>query len=111
MLTVSLRLGAITSAASCEQIDCLTAYGSKLGLAFQIVDDLLDLTGEEVQIGKRTGKDLDRGKLTFPALMGVDPSRETAETLIDQAIEDLTPFGSRAGNLEALARYVLRRNH
>lgn len=111
MLTVSLRLGAITSAASNEQIEWLTAYGSNLGLAFQIIDDLLDLTGEEVKIGKRTGKDLDRGKLTFPALMGVDPSRQTAESLINQAIEHLTPFGSRAGNLEALARYVLQRNH
>ena len=111
MLTVSLRLGAITSQASREQIEWLSAYGSNLGLAFQIVDDLLDLTGEEVKIGKRTGKDLDRGKLTFPALMGVDPSRQTAESLIDQAIEHLTPFGSRAGNLEALARYVLQRNH
>ncbi len=111
MLTVSLRLGAITSNGSREQIDWLTAYGSNLGLAFQIVDDLLDLTGEEVKIGKRTGKDLDRGKLTYPALVGVESSRQTAESLIHQAIEYLTPFGSRASNLEALAEYVLQRNH
>jgi geranylgeranyl diphosphate synthase, type II len=110
LLTVSLRLGGLTAHASREQLDRLTAYGRHLGLAFQIIDDLLDLTGNVDQIGKKTGQDSHRGKLTFPALLGVEASRQRAIALIDEAIAQLEPFAARAGHLEALARYVLERN-
>jgi geranylgeranyl diphosphate synthase type II len=110
MLTVSLRLGAITSQAAHEQLECLTAYGSRLGLAFQIIDDLLDLSGSTESIGKKTGQDTHRGKLTFPSLMGADGSRRRAAMLVDEAIEQLQVFGARGGKLEALARFVLERN-
>jgi geranylgeranyl diphosphate synthase type II len=110
MLTVSLRLGALSSQADGEQMDRLTAYGTRLGLAFQIVDDLLDLTGNVADIGKKTGQDTQHGKLTFPSLLGVDESWRRAASLIDQAIAQLTPWGSRAEILIDLARFVLERN-
>ncbi|MCP4194881.1 MAG: polyprenyl synthetase family protein [Planctomycetaceae bacterium] len=111
MLTASLRMGAIIANATHEQIEGLTAYGSKLGLAFQIVDDLLDLVGEEEKLGKRTGQDSDRGKLTFPALLGIEASQQRAENLIQEAIADLSPLRLHASCLEALANFVVQRNH
>ncbi len=111
LFRVSLRLGGIVADAPDELIGALDAYGQKLGLAFQIVDDLLDLNGDDQALGKRTRKDSDRGKLTFPALLGVDQSRERAARLIDEACESLADFGPRANGLTQLARYVLDRNH
>jgi geranylgeranyl diphosphate synthase type II len=110
ILTVSLRLGALTAQASSEQLDRLTAYGSRLGLAFQIVDDLLDRSGKIEAIGKLPGQDTQRGKLTYPALLGEGASRRRAEMLIEQAIDELAIFGERSDQLAALARYVLERN-
>ena len=86
-------------------------YGRSLGLAFQIVDDLLDLKGDEAALGKRTGKDSQRGKLTFPGLLGVEESSLRARQLIDEACGALEPFGPQAGRLVALAQYVVERNH
>ena len=111
LLSVSLRLGGISSQASDEQLAALGIYGRKLGLAFQIVDDLLDYSGDVVQVGKRTGKDSARGKLTFPSLLGVEESRRRAELLVDEAIKATNLFGNRAGDLHSLARYVLERKH
>jgi geranylgeranyl diphosphate synthase type II len=110
MLKVSLRLGALTAHADHEQIDQLTAYGAGLGLAFQIVDDLLDLTGDVADIGKKTGQDTHHGKLTFPSLLGVEESRRRATALIDQAVAQIAPWGPRAGTLIGLARFVLERD-
>ncbi len=111
MFWISLRLGGIVAEADDEQADALGTYGRKMGLAFQIVDDLLDLQGDETAMGKRTKKDHRRGKLTFPAVLGVEESRHRAERLIDEACHALAPFGSRADDLAALARYVIQRNH
>ncbi len=111
MIRVSLRLGGIVGGADLIQLVALDSYGERLGLAFQIVDDLLDLEGNESDLGKRTGKDSDRGKLTFPAVLGVAESRRRAEELIAAAIDAIQPFGPTAAGLEALAKYVLQRNH
>ncbi len=111
MFLVSLRLGALVAGASDEQVNALATYGSNLGLAFQIADDLLDVRGDESAMGKRIGKDSDRGKLTFPALLGVDESTRRAEQLIDEACNALVVFGSAATQLESLARYVVERKH
>ena len=111
MIRVSLRLGGLIGGASESQLAGLDAYGQQLGLAFQIVDDLLDLQGDEAKLGKRTGKDNGKGKLTFPALLGEAESRRRAERLVGKAIEALAPFEGQAAGLEALARYVLERNH
>ena len=110
MILVSLRLGAAVAGANPEQTAALATYGRKLGLAFQITDDLLDVRGREAELGKRVGKDADRGKLTFPALLGVAESARRAERLVLEACEALDPLRSRAGNLEALSHYVLERN-
>ncbi len=110
MFTVSTTLGSLVAGASEEQQAALRTYGQKLGLAFQIADDLLDVEGSTAAVGKRVGKDRDHGKLTFPGLLGVDESRRRARALIDEARAAVAPFGSAADRLTALARYVLERN-
>ncbi len=110
LMAVSLRLGAMTAGAGQQQLTAFEAYGRRLGLAFQIADDLLDVQSTTAATGKRVGKDAQRGKLTFPALLGIDQSTQHAEQLISEACEVLGPFGSRADGLRAVARYVLERN-
>jgi geranylgeranyl diphosphate synthase type II len=110
MLVVSLRLGGLLGEASDEQMARLTAYGRDLGLAFQIVDDLLDCSGQTQAMGKRTGQDQQRGKLTFPALLGEAESQRRASQLIDRAKGQLEPWGQRAAALVSLAEFVLKRN-
>ena len=110
MIRVSLRLGAMIAAAAADELAALDAYGRRLGLAFQISDDLLDVQSSEANAGKRVGKDAQRGKLTFPGLFGLDQSTQHAEQLISEACDALTPFGTRADGLRSLARYVLERN-
>ncbi|MCO6459543.1 MAG: polyprenyl synthetase family protein [Pirellulaceae bacterium] len=109
LLEVCLRLGGLVASATERQFEALREYGQQLGLAFQIVDDLLDLDGNEAALGKRTGKDQDRGKLTFPGVMGREASRREAERLVSSAREALVVFGSQAGGLDALARFVVER--
>lgn len=110
MIRVSLRLGGIVGGATETELSALDTYGVNLGLAFQIIDDLLDLGGDATKLGKRTGKDSSRGKLTFPALLGADESRRRARQLIAEAKGQLAIFGSRAAELESLADYVLERD-
>jgi geranylgeranyl diphosphate synthase type II len=107
----SLQLGALVAGADEEARSVLTEYGQRLGLAFQITDDLLDVRGDAAAMGKRAGKDSDRGKLTFPGILGVEESARRAESLVEQACAALEPLGPRADALQALAHYVLQRNH
>jgi geranylgeranyl diphosphate synthase type II len=111
MIRASLQLGALVAEATPEQRRALDMYGGRLGLAFQISDDLLDVQGDQAALGKRVGKDSGQGKLTFPGVLGVDESLRRAQVLIDEACMAISDFGSQAGKLEALARYVLERNH
>lgn len=110
MIRVSLRLGGHVGRGNTEQIAALDRYGEALGLAFQIVDDLLDLHGDQDKMGKRVQKDAGHGKLTFPALLGEEVSRQRAGELIASACSAVRVFGDRAQHLEALARFVLERN-
>jgi geranylgeranyl diphosphate synthase type II len=110
MFEASLRLGGLTAQAAPEQLAALTQFASGLGLAFQITDDLLDVSGSEVHTGKRVGKDTEKGKLTFPVILGIDESRRRAETLIAQACDALAPFGEAATGLRSLAQFVIERN-
>jgi geranylgeranyl diphosphate synthase type II len=110
MLVVSMRLGGLVAGAAPPVQAALEEYGRKLGLAFQIADDLLDVEGSEAAAGKRVGKDSGHGKLTFPGLLGVEESRHRAERLIDEAGFALEPLGRAAERLKALARFVLTRN-
>jgi geranylgeranyl diphosphate synthase type II len=111
LITASCRLGAISAKASMQLLEAVSGYGQHLGLAFQIVDDLLDVTASAQQLGKSTGKDESKGKNTYPVLMGVDRSRVEAEKQYEQAIRALEPLGNRADGLRALARFVLDRKN
>ena len=109
LLTASCRMGAIAARAAQEKLDALTKFGEHLGLAFQIVDDILDVTSTPQQLGKATNKDADRGKNTYPAMLGLDASRAQAQQQLDAALDALSVFGTSAAGLIALARYVVSR--
>jgi geranylgeranyl diphosphate synthase type II len=111
MILASLQLGGLIARATDEAMEALRQYGWRLGLAFQITDDLLDIRGDEAAVGKRLHKDSQRGKLTFPSLLGVERSAKRAEELVAEACQVLATFGSHGAKLESLARYVLERNH
>jgi geranylgeranyl diphosphate synthase type II len=111
LIRASLELGGIVAEASREQLAALTGYGENVGLAFQITDDLLDVSGDQVAVGKRVAKDADRGKLTFPRLLGCEVSRQRAAALIDDACAMIEIFGVRAEPLRALAKFVCERGN
>ena len=111
LLSCALTMGARIAGADQETRDALAEYGRCLGLAFQITDDLLDIAGDLKIMGKAVQKDAAHGKLTYPSLLGVDASREHARRQIEQACRSLSRLGSRAQALEALAHFVLERDH
>jgi len=110
MIRVSMRLGGIIGGANQTELAALDTYGVNLGLAFQIVDDLLDLGGDATKLGKKTGKDSSRGKLTFPAVLGEEVSRRRARQLIEESKVALAVFGARAVELDSVAEFVLERD-
>lgn len=110
LLRAPLRMGALTASAPLDVREALDGYGRAVGLAFQIVDDLLDVQGDEVKMGKRVRKDSGLGKWTYPALLGVDGSRAKARQLADEAVTALAPLGGRAALLKALAFDLLERD-
>ena len=111
MIRVSLRLGALSAAGGTRPTwPPWTQYGRRLGLAFQITDDLLDVRSDEATVGKRVGKDAKQGKLTFPGLLGVEQSEAYAEAADCRGVRGAGAAGPAAAGLEALARYVLERN-
>ncbi len=97
------------SGASLPQQEALSLYGRSIGLAFQIVDDLLDVVGEPSVLGKSVLSDQRKGKLTYPFLLGVEESKERAKQLVNEAIHALRSFGEGAGRLRELAQYILDR--
>jgi len=109
LLCFSLRTGAILTGASPSELDALSDYGRQIGLAFQIADDILNVEGDRALLGKGTGSDAARGKVTFPALMGVAASRARAEELILRALGAIASFDERADPLRGIAGYILRR--
>jgi len=111
LLGVALTLGGRIAGADSATLTALTVYGKNLGLAFQITDDLLDIVGETHKMGKSVRKDAEHGKLTYPALLGEEASRDKARSLIAAAIRSLAGLGARARRLEALAQFVLERDH
>lgn len=111
LLAASLRLGGRIGEANPQILRSLTFYGESVGLAFQIADDLLDVTGEQEKMGKSVRKDADIGKQTYPSLLGVEESRRRARQLIDQACDVISPLGEKRGPLTALARYIIERDH
>jgi geranylgeranyl diphosphate synthase type II len=109
LLRVSVRAGAILAGAGSDTVAALSDYGGKIGLAFQIADDILNVEGDPLLLGKGTGSDAARGKVTFPALMGIEASRARAAELVMEAIALLTSFDDGAAPLRAIARYILER--
>jgi geranylgeranyl diphosphate synthase, type II len=109
LIVAALELGGIVADGTPEQLEALAAYGRNVGLVFQITDDLLDVAGNPAAVGKRLAKDADRGKLTFPRLMGIESSRRTAEKLVDEACAMIEVFGEKRVPLGELARAVLTR--
>lgn len=109
LFSASVGSGAIIAGASPEEKAILSNYGRKIGLAFQIIDDLLDAEGHSEALRKTAGRDLQRRKATYPQIWGVGESKKKAAELIDAALEDLRPLASRADVLRAIAERIDRR--
>ncbi len=109
LFVAALELGGMVADATPEHLAALKAYGRNIGLAFQITDDLLDVSGTQAAVGKRLAKDASRGKLTFPQLMGIEASRQHAERLVDDGCAMIEVLGSKGEPLRELARMVLTR--
>jgi len=109
LIRTSLRVGARLCGATAEQVHTLSVAGADLGLAFQIVDDILDVVASSEELGKTAGKDQIQQKATYPAIHGIEASRARARSLIAEAEEALTAFGPRAEPIRALGRFILER--
>ncbi len=109
LLCASVRLGGMSANCSPAQLKALTAFGYNVGLAFQIIDDILDVTQTSEQLGKTAGKDTQAQKATYPSIVGLDKSRHIARQLTGRAFAALKTFHGRAPALEALAAFLLQR--
>ena len=109
LIRASVRVGALYAKAGKRQFAALTRYGEMVGLAFQIVDDILDLTGKQEELGKDIGSDLEKGKKTFPSFLGLEESRRRAEEVVCEALDALKGFGRKADPLRELAKYIINR--
>jgi len=109
MFRCAAAMGAICGGASKQQIDQLSEYGLKIGLGFQIADDILDVSASSEQLGKTAGKDAKAAKCTYPAVVGIDKARELEKKLADEAVAVLEPFGKKADTLRQLAMALLER--
>ncbi len=111
LITCSIKAGAIGAGGSPEEIENLTMYGNKIGLSFQIVDDLLNATATTEQLGKAAGSDQDRGKATYPAFFGIEETRRQARQAVEDAKTSLEDFDHKADPLRALADYIYTRSN
>ncbi|HUK49081.1 MAG TPA: farnesyl diphosphate synthase [Terriglobales bacterium] len=109
LITASVVTGGIYGAGSPDVVERLRRFGRAIGLAFQIVDDVLDVTQTSQQLGKTAGKDAASEKATYPALFGIEESRKRAAALLQDALEAVEPLGARGGTLQDLARYLIER--
>lgn len=111
LLTTSLKLGAMSAGASTEQLAAIHRFGWNIGLAFQVIDDILDVTQTSEKLGKSAGKDLATEKSTYPALLGLEASRAEAHRLTDEAMAALAAFGSKGERLHQMAEYLVGRDY
>ncbi len=109
MFRCSTAMGAICGGANDRQLKCLCEYGLKIGLGFQIADDILDVSASTEHLGKTAGKDERAGKVTYPTVVGMEKSRQMAKKLADEAVAALEPFGEKADTLRQLAMALLKR--
>jgi len=111
LIRVSVVAGGVYAGATADDTARLDLFGRRAGLAFQIVDDILDMTVDSAQLGKTAGKDLATEKATWPAVFGIEQSLRDADRLIEEAFAALEPYGSRADGLKAVARYLVERKN
>lgn len=111
LIAGALELGAATASADSDSRNRLRHFGHCIGLAFQIADDLLDVTGDQTRLGKKPGRDADLGKLTYPGLLGIESSRRKAEQLVQEACDAVAVLGDRSRWLRELARFIVERDH
>jgi geranylgeranyl diphosphate synthase type II len=111
LILVSVRVGAKLGGASEETLNALTHYGERIGLAFQIADDILNVEGKAVLLGKKTGSDLSRGKATYPVLLGLEESKRRAKELVELAVKGIESFGHEAEPLREIACFILSREY
>lgn len=109
LITSSLRVGAMAAGCNEDQLQALTRYGSNLGLAFQITDDLLDIEGDPALLGKPVGSDQRNNKATYPSLLGMEGARQAAKEAVNDSVASLEPFGESAWLLKEIAIYLLER--
>ena len=111
LIRAALKSGAIAAGADDTQASAISAYGEKIGLAFQIIDDILDIEGETSVIGKPAGSDLALDKATYPAMWGIERSRQKAQELTASALDDIAPLGEGGYWLAQIAQYIVKRQH
>jgi len=109
LIRACVESGAILGQGSEEQVEALRRFGTSLGMLFQIKDDLLDVEGDEALLGKKVGKDAKRSKATYPALFGIEKTKQKAKELLSMCISDLEGFGKEADPLRAISHYVVQR--
>ena len=109
LIRVSVRAGAKLAGVQEERLKAFTRYGERVGLAFQIADDILNVEGNVSLLGKQTGSDLSRGKATYPLLFGLEESKRKSKELVELSIDALAPFGSEADPLREIAQFVVAR--
>ncbi|MBF0527380.1 MAG: polyprenyl synthetase family protein [Deltaproteobacteria bacterium] len=109
LITASVTAGALAGGADVYTVTCLRRYGRRIGLAFQIADDILDLVGSAKELGKNTGMDVARQKATYPAVVGMKAARDAGHNLVKEALGFLESFGDRAEPLRAVATYIMDR--
>lgn len=111
LLQVAVASGAILGGASAEEVAACEKFALNIGLAFQVADDILDVTASTEDLGKTAAKDLDADKTTYPKLLGLEESKVEARRLIDEAKESLSQFGEKAAPLLAIADYIIERSN
>lgn len=109
LIRACTAVGGLLAGGSEKETEALKSYGEKIGLAFQIIDDILDIEGEKEALGKDTGKDQEKNKMTYPAVYGLDESKQKAEDLIEESIASLEIFGEKASFLRGIASFILKR--
>ncbi len=109
LIKASVRAGAILAGTKKSILNALTKYGENIGLAFQVIDDILDVEGKTEELGKTSGSDVKKGKMTYPALYGIEKAKQKSEELVSSAISVLKIFSSEADPLRDLALYLLKR--
>ena len=109
MILAAVRVGCLAGESSYEQTEALSLYGRHMGLAFQIIDDVLDIEGQPELLGKTMGKDFTAQKATFPSLLGLEESKKLANQHYTEAIQAIQGFGKRAEILRSLAQFIIYR--